>query len=59
MKTGSGNLVDIESLKALVSPTGPKITIEKVAKDERVLIPNNENNEKLKRGSSLRQVCFN
>ncbi|KAK9504944.1 hypothetical protein O3M35_009110 [Rhynocoris fuscipes] len=53
MKTGSGNLEDLESLKALVNQPAPKVTVEKLNKENgRICNP-----EKKNRGSSFRQVC--
>ncbi|XP_014241814.1 facilitated trehalose transporter Tret1-like [Cimex lectularius] len=51
---GNSSIVDLESLKALVSPSGPKIIVDKVVKEGSVLLLPGA---KRKRGSSFRQVC--
>uniref|UniRef100_A0A0A9X5B8 Facilitated trehalose transporter Tret1 n=2 Tax=Lygus hesperus TaxID=30085 RepID=A0A0A9X5B8_LYGHE len=54
IKAGTGSIVDLESLKALVAPQSAKIVGDRVAKEGSVrLLPG----AKRKRGSSLRQVC--
>lgn len=54
VKTGTGSIVDMESLKALVGNQGAKTVIDRVAKEGSArLLPC----VKRKRGSSFRQVC--